>query len=354
MGCPPDQLAVEDLQLEFCRSFADNCQSGMGLVSQKIDLLQFMADLAADCMLCGSFEEHLFSSTTSRSERVEIAAKFFDSRRIKQNHDFQEELDSAELQRLGAKSAYMRMRIRRLLERNFAATMDAPDELAALGFKTVIDHEIRETFLFSEHLPVRLVRFRESLVGPLIDSCSSIMSYDISVFKEHARTVFQHCILESFRDPYDPEVDPCDAFGTLYCDIRLALTEVVFEHLLVPCFVGKVPPFVRNAFSKVLEVPPEDCSEQRSVFKQRLATIDEIIAELQSIDDAPPGEEDDAVEALRECAAAAQPDVVRRSRFLPMGSESMKHNERILPSFASRDKKFERTPKARNSSAGPK
>jgi hypothetical protein len=320
MGCPPDQLAVEDLQLQFCESF-------FGRLSEYEDeensLLGFLADLAADCLLCGSLEDGLFSLTTSRSERAAIAAEFFQTRQSQQSNDFQEELDCAELKLFGAESAYMRMRVRRLLERNFAATMDAPDELAALGLKTAIEHEIRETLLDSDNPPVRLVRFSESLSWPLLDSCMRILNYDMSAFKAQARAVFQHCTLESYRDPYDPDEIRDNLFGTLYCDIKRALKEVVFEYLLIPCFVGKVPPFARNAFANVLEVPLEDCAEERSALEQRLMTIDEVIAELESIDDAPPGAEDDAAEAELESAAAAKSAPVRSSQALAKSNPSL-------------------------------
>jgi hypothetical protein len=87
-----------------------------------------------------------------------------------------------------------------------------------------------------------------------------------------------------------------NVFGTLYLDIKRALQEVVFQHLLVPCFVGKIAPFVLEAFKKMSKVPPENCADDRAALQQRLITIDEIIAELESIDETPPGPEDDKAE----------------------------------------------------------
>jgi hypothetical protein len=156
-------------------------------------------------------------------------------------------------------------------------------------------------------LPVWLVRFNDSLLQPLIDSSMRILSSNMPEFKAKAKAVFQHCILESYRDPFDPfnlEDHRENVFGTLYLDIKRALQEVVFQHLLIPCFVGKIPPFVLEAFENMSEVPPEDCADERAAMQQRLITIDEIIAELKSIDETPPGPEDDEAEPERAVTAA--------------------------------------------------
>jgi hypothetical protein len=132
------------------------------------------------------------------------------------------------------------------------------------------------------------------------------LSSNMPEFKAKAKAVFQHCILESYRDPFDPfNLDDHleNVFGTLYLDTKRALQEVVFQHLLIPCFVGKVPPFVLEAFENMSEIPPEDCADDRAAFQQRLITIDEIIAELESIDETPPGPETDEAEPERAVAA---------------------------------------------------
>ena len=312
LGCPLDELAVEELHDDFCESFVNRCSEF------EDTLLDFLANLASDCMLCGSiYLEDRFSLSTCHSDRVEAAAEYFANRQIQQVEDFQEELDEFDPELSGATSAFMRSRIRRLLERNFAAAMDAPDVLSALGFTTVIEQEIRETLLESRQLPVRLMRFYDSLSRPLIDSSMRILGCNLAAFKAQAQAVFQHCILESYRVPFDPllaEEIQDNVFGTLYLDIKRALSEVVLEHLLIPCFVGKVPPFAREAFENVTEVPPENCAQERAAFVQRLMTIDEIIAELESIDDAPPGAEEDAGEAELESASAAKAAPVRTSQ----------------------------------------
>jgi hypothetical protein len=309
LGCPPDELCLEDLQAEFCASFAEKIKTvGDG----DICLLDFLSQITADCMLCGSSSDGEFMFECD--DRVGAATDHFEDCQILQAEELQKEFDDIAPESSSVQSTLMRIRIRQLLERNFSAAMDAPDALPVL--KKAIQEEIREALLDAVELPVRLVRFSDSLLQPLIDSSMRILSSNMPEFKAKAKAVFQHCILESYRDPFDPfnlEDLRENVFGTLYLDIKRALQEVVFQHLLIPCFVGKIAPFVLEAFENMSEVPTEDCADDRAAFQQRLITIDEIIAELKSIDETPPGPEDDKAEPEQAVTATKPAQISSKS-----------------------------------------
>ncbi len=290
LGCPLDELSLKDLQDEFCASFAERFNGDYDHYGE-ICLLDLLSQVAADCMLCGSSLDGL-----DESNGVADIFEIFEYCRKMQTEELQREFDDIQPEfSESAESTLMRIRIRQLLESNFSAAMDGPDVLPIL--KMIIQQEIREAILDAAEPSVRLARFSDSLLQPLIDSSMRILSNNMSKFKAKAKAVFQHSILESYRgDPSELENLRENVFGTLYLDIKRALQEVVFECLLIPCFVGNIPPFVLKAFEGLSEVPPEDCADDRAAFEQRLITIDEIIAELESIDETPPGPEDDQAE----------------------------------------------------------
>jgi hypothetical protein len=115
LGCPPDELCLEDLQAEFCASFAETIKT----VGDRDTLLDFLSQITADCMLCGSSSDGEFMFECD--DRVGAATDHFEDCQILQAEELRKEFDDFAPESSSVQSTLMRMRIRQLLERNFSA-----------------------------------------------------------------------------------------------------------------------------------------------------------------------------------------------------------------------------------------